>query len=115
MTSHPVYQMRGFIVDAETYGLAEQAGMFCEALSEILGADLSLFDGFEFGCHMDEPYEMVFMWDRGSLRVKLSFLGDPDDSTWFVGDDRRRFRGAIGTDRCASCRRMLDSMRSIRE
>ena len=40
--------MRSYIVDMESYNLAEQAGMFCEALKDILGEDYSLFEDTKF-------------------------------------------------------------------
>ncbi len=110
MTSNPADIMRSYIIDVETYGLAEQAGMFCEELREQLGDDVSLFEGFEFIYSADEPYELDFIWDRGETRARLTFLGDPDDSTWSVVNRRQRFRGAIGRDLESSCRAFLNSI-----
>ncbi|MBE6518155.1 MAG: hypothetical protein E7Z70_01245 [Thermoplasmata archaeon] len=112
MTANPADIMRSYIIDAETYSLAEQAGKFCEVLREQL-SDLSLFEDFEFTFYSDEPYELSFIWDRGDIRSKLTFLGDKDDSTWSVTSSRKRFRGAIGNDMASSCRTFLSSMNEI--
>ncbi len=114
MTINPADMMRSYIIDMETYGLAEQAGKFCEALRESMGEDLSLFYDTKFIYSAEEPYEAVFIWDLGDLRAKLTFMGDPDNSTWAVSSRKKRFRGAIGKDPNAACRLFLDSLRDTR-
>lgn len=111
----PSYVMRSYIVDMECYNLAEQAGMFCEALKDACGGDHPLFEGSEFIYSADEPYEAVFIWDIGEIRAKLTFLGDADDSTWSVVTPKKRFRGAIGSNRGASCRRFLDAISELKK
>ena len=114
MAVNPAEVMRSYIVDMETIGLAEQAGMFCEVMKEQLGDDWSLFDDTEFIYAPEEPYEVHFIWDRGEMRIKLSFMGDPDDSIWSVVNGKRRFKGMIGNDREASCRRFLECIISLK-
>ena len=110
MSADPVYTMRSYIVDMESYNLAEQAGMFCEALKDILGEDYSLFEDTKFYYSAEEPYEAVFIWDRDDVRAKLAFMGDPDNSTWSVVSPKSRMRGPIGQDRYESCRKFLEAM-----
>ena len=110
----PVYVMRSYIIDMEDYPLAEQAGRFCEALREVCGGDYSPFDGMKFTYYGDPPYEETFIWDLGELRAKLTFLGDPDDSTWSVTTPKRRTRGAIGVERSTSCRDFIAAIVSFR-
>ena len=112
MAVNPADVMRSYIIDVETYGLAEQAGMFCEVLREQL-SDYSIFEDFEFTFYSDEPYELSFIWDCGDIRSKLTFLGDKDSSTWSVASSKKRFRGAIGEDMDSSCRSFLSSMNEI--
>ena len=112
MTLHPSDQMRGYIPDIKTYGLAEQSGMFCEALRDCL-SDPALFDGMQFDYSIDEPYEVVYLWDLDDIRAKLTFMGDPDNSTWSVTSRKKRSRGAIGQDRHQSCKLFLDAIRDI--
>ncbi len=114
MTVNPADIMRSYIIDMDTYGLAEQAGKFCEAFREELGSDLSPFDGMEFTYSADEPYDAVFIWDIGEIRAKLSFLGDPDDSTWAVTSRRRRFRGAVSPDMRSAARSFIDRLGELR-
>lgn len=110
MSVDPVYTMRSYIVDMESYNLAEQAGMFCEAMKDILADDYSLFEGTKFYYSAEEPYEAVFIWDRDEVRAKLTFLGDPDNSTWSVVSPKSRMRGPIGYDRHESCASFLEAM-----
>ena len=110
MVADPVYVMRSYIIDMDTYNLAEQAGMFCEAMTEVCKGDYSLFEGMKFIYSAEEPYEAVFIWDEGDLRAKLTFLGDPDNSTWSVVTPKKRLRGAIGADRVSSCRLFLNAL-----
>jgi len=84
--------------------------MFCEALKGH-SEDFFLFDGMDFIYSAEEPYEAMFIWDQGDLRAKLTFLGDPDNSTWSVTSPKRRLRGAIGSDREASCGLFLNALR----
>jgi hypothetical protein len=114
MTIDPSEVMRSYIIDLECYNLAEQAGMFCEALKEAVTDFPDLFDGMRFDFYAEEPYELQFIWDVGDIRAMLTFKGDPDLSTWSVVCSRKRTRGAIGIDRSASCRRFLQSLSSIR-
>ncbi len=110
LTVDPVYVMRSYILDMESINLAEQAGMFCEALKDACEGDYSLFEGTEFIYSAEEPYEAVFIWDKGDIRAKLTFQGDPDYSTWSVVTPKKRLRGAIGADRMSSCRLFLDAL-----
>ena len=110
----PYEQMRGVIIDMETYNLAEQAGMFCESLRDALNGNTSPFDDTEFTFAADEPYQIEFIWDSGELRIKLCFMGDPDNSTWSVSEGRRRFRGAIGKDMGGSAESFIVSIKEIR-
>jgi len=114
MVADPVYVMRSYIIDMDTYNLAEQAGMFCEAMTEVCKGDYSLFEGMKFIYSAEEPYEAVFIWDEGDLRAKLTFLGDPDNSTWSVTTSKRRTRGAIGNDKTASCSLFLDALKTAK-
>ena len=95
MRRNPSEDMRGCILDTRTYGLAEQAGMFCDAL-ESLEAD---FSGSEFVFDADEPYEVFFEWRFGDVVAGLSFMADRDNSGWFVntlgGQRRTRVRSAM--------------------
>ena len=102
--------MRSYILDMESINLAEQAGMFCEALKDVCEGDYSPFEGTEFIYSAEEPYEVVFIWDKGDIRAKLTFLGDPDNSTWSVVTPKKRLRGAIGADRVSSCRLFLNAL-----
>ncbi len=115
MVADPVYVMRSYVLDMETYNLAEQAGMFCEALKDVCDGDYSLFDGMEFLYSAEEPYEAVFIWDLGDIRAKLTFLGDPDNSTWSVVTPKKRLRGAIGKDQEASCRLFLEAIHNVKK
>lgn len=92
--------MRSYIIDMETYGLAEQAGMFCEYLGEY---DLSAFEGTKFCYSEDGPYGVHFIWDKGDLRIQLSFKADKDDSTWYIINGKKRFKRAIGNDPEKAC------------
>ncbi len=114
MAADPVYTMRSYILDMESYNLAEQAGMFCEAMREVLDGDYSAFEGTEFYYSAEEPYEAVFIWDHSDIRAKLTFLGDPDNSVWSVVSPKARRRGPIGDDRHASCVGFIEALRSIR-
>ena len=114
MSADPVYTMRSYIVDMESINLAEQAGMFCEAIKDILADDYSVFSDTKFYYSAEEPYEAVFIWDRGDVRAKLTFMGDPDNSTWSVVSPKTRMRGPIGQDRYESCRRFLDAIGKTR-
>lgn len=109
----PVYVMRSYIIDVGTYSLAEQAGMFCEVLKEQLGGDFGLFEGTAFTYWADEPYEIDFIWDAGDVRIKLAFMGDPDNSVWSVIGGKNRFRGTIGRDMNESCRMFLGSVAAL--
>ena len=102
--------MRSYIIDIETYSIAEQAGMFCESLKENL--DDSLFKDTKFCYYEDEPYEVSFIWDRDELRIQLTFKGDSDDSTWLIINGKRRFRGQI-KDIENSCRTFLDTLKEM--
>ena len=113
MVANPAEVMRSYIIDMDTLNLAEQAGMFCEALKENL-RDLSPFEGTRFIYSPDEPYEVHFIWDKGDIRIQLSFMGDPDDSVWTVINGKRRFRGRIGNDRETSCREFLRAVDELR-
>ena len=107
--------MRGIIIDVETYNLAEQAGMFCESLKDAMDGDTSPFNETKFIFAADEPYEIDFIWDSGDLRIKLCFMGDPDNSTWSVSEGKRKFRGTIGDDRDASAKLFLETIREFRK
>ena len=102
--------MRSYIIDIETYSIAEQAGMFCESLKENL--DDPLFKDTKFCYYEDEPYEVSFIWDGDELRIQLTFKGDPDDSTWLIINGKRRFRGQI-KDIENSCRTFLDTLKEM--
>ena len=103
--------MRSYIIDMETIGLAEQAGMFCESLKERL--DDSLFKDTKFCFHEDEPYEVDFIWDRDDLRIQLVFKGDADNSFWSIIKGKRRFKQAIGRDVDTSCSSFLETLREM--
>lgn len=105
--------MRSYILDMESINLAEQAGMFCEALKDACEGDYSVFEGTEFIYSAEEPYEAVFIWDKGDIRAKLTFLGDPDNSTWSVVTPKKRLRGAIGDDKVSSCRLFLNAILTV--
>ena len=90
----PTDQMRGCILDTKTYNLAEQAGMFCDGLSEALNERPMDFSGAEFTFDADEPYEIYFEWYFGDVKAGLSFMADRDESEWFVHrtDGKKMFR-----------------------
>ena len=104
--------MRSYIIDVETYNLAEQAGMFCEYLCE---QDLSAFEGTKFCYSPDEPYGVHFIWDKGDLRIQLSFKADKDDSTWYIINGKKRFKRPIGNDPEGSCREFVETLNSMTE
>ncbi len=110
MTADPAAVMRSYVIDISTYGLAEQAGMMCEAMKELIGAGQPWPDGMEFTYYDEEPYVVEFIWDRGDMRAKLCFHGDKDDSVWSVVCGRRRNRGTIFPDIYASCRLFLEAV-----
>jgi hypothetical protein len=114
MDTGPADIMRSYILDIETIGLAEQAGMFCEALKDYLIEHGNPLEGMEFSYYADEPYQVSFIWDLGELRVGLTFMGDSDDSVWAVTTRRRRFRSAIGEDRANACREMMESLKVLK-
>lgn len=87
--------------------------MFCEALKDTLAEDFSVFDDTKFYYSAEEPYEAVFIWDHGDVRAKLTFMGDPDNSTWSVVSPKTRMRGSIGKDRYESCRMFLGAMANV--
>jgi len=114
LAADPVFTMRSYIIDMESYNLAEQAGMFCEAMKDTMDGDYSLFEGMQFIYSAEEPYEAVFIWDYQDLRAKLTFMGDPDNSTWSVAAPRIRRRGSIGKDRNESCKAFLEELRDVK-
>ena len=98
----PSEQMRGCILDMKTYNLAEQAGMFCDGVSEHLaGMDIDFSDS-EFVFDSDEPYEVYFEWYFGDVRAGICFRADRDESDWFVnrtdGVKMYRYRRTVGED-----------------
>lgn len=113
MATDPSEIMRSYIIDLECYNLAEQAGMFCEALKELVPDHMAFFSDAEFTFYAEEPYELDFIWDVGDIRAKLTFMGDPDYSVWSVVSPRKRIRGAIGGDRHASCLEFLAAIERI--
>jgi len=110
----PTERMRYHILKTRNYPLAEQAGMFCDALNERLDGDFSLFDGLEFRFEPDEPYEIHFGWYSDGLDVQLGFFADPDDSNWSVSKDRKRMKGRTRPDTEAACDGFLEALRSMR-
>jgi len=110
MVSDPSEVMRSYIIDLDCYNLAEQAGMFTEELKELVPEYINLFDGMKFTFYSEEPYELDFIWDSGDIRAKLTFMGDPDNSTWSVVSPRKRCRGPIGVDRRSSCIKFLETL-----
>jgi len=102
--------IRSYIIDMETYNLAEQAGMFCECLGE---CNLSAFEGTKFCYSADEPYGVHFIWDKGDLRIQLSFKADKDDSSWYIINGKKRCRKTIGNDPEKACREFLDTLNDM--
>ncbi len=99
MATDPTEQMRYHILETKTYNLAEQAGIFCDALGESMEACPVDFSGAEFIFDSDEPYSIYFEWFFGDVKAGLSFLADRDESSWFVNllrdGDHRRIRNRI--------------------
>ena len=90
MAREPCEDMRGCILDTETYNLAEQAGMFCDGLEPF--QSMADFSGTEFIFDADEPYEIYFEWRFGDVSAGLSFMADRDNSVWFVSSIQGRKR-----------------------
>ena len=114
MTVEPWDQMRPCILDMRTYGLAEQAGMFCDGLENAHRGNPVDFSGSEFTFDSDEPYEVYFEWYFGDILAGVSFHGDRDDSEWFVnrtdGNRRFRFRQPVGDDTWGSAKPFLEQL-----
>lgn len=111
MATDPTEQMRYHILEMGTYNLAEQAGIFCDALGDAEGLSDIDFSTAEFVFDSDEPYEVYFEWFFGDVKAGLSFHADSDDSEWFVNSERvgkrSRNRGRIGEDRGISSREFV--------
>ena len=113
MATDPTEQMRYHILEMDTYNLAEQAGMFCDAMNDILSSSGRMFPGSEFTFAYDEPYEVYFEWFFGDVKAGLTFTADRDDSEWFVNSGenmRRRMRMRIGDDTPCSTERLVDEV-----
>lgn len=113
MVTDPTGQMRHHILEMKTYNLAEQAGMFCDAMNDVLQGEPFPENDFTFAS--DEPYEVYFEWYFGDVKAGLTFTADRDDSEWFVNseDGRRRMRSHVGSDVPESARRFLEELGSV--
>lgn len=87
-------EMRELIIGLDTFNLAEQAGIVCDTLDDIVVPDVDLSVA-QFIFEADEPYEVYFEWRFGDVCAGFSFLADRDESSWFVNDRRRRLRRPI--------------------
>lgn len=113
MVSDPAFVMRSYIIDIETYGLAEQAGMFCEELKDRTAGGGSILQRMQFTYYSEEPYSVEFIWDLGELRVKLVFMGDRDNSVWSVSGKRIRMKGTIFPDVAKACTDFMTAVDSV--
>ena len=96
--TNPADSMRSSILECSHYPLQEQAGMFCDALEQMISSKGG-FDGSDYIFCRDEPYELHFEWYLRECDVKcgLTVYADPDDTEWFVVSDggRKRIRRRV--------------------
>ena len=96
--TNPADSMRSSILECSCYPLQEQAGMFCDALDQLISSKGG-FDGSDYIFCRDEPYELHFEWYLREYDVKcgLTVYADPDDTEWFVVSDggRKRIRRRV--------------------
>ena len=96
--TNPADSMRSSILECSCYPLQEQAGMFCDALDQLISSKDG-FDGSDYIFCRDEPYELHFEWYLRECDVKcgLTVYADPDDTEWFVVSDggRKRIRRRV--------------------